>query len=105
MIADRSVAGAAEAFWNAVEAFETRTDAQLAKRCPDKRCLHVPNRDALNALRDDCAAHPGGVPVYVKIDDENATLLLSRESWVAKEGDETGAFGAPTRNLSHRGLH
>ena len=31
MIADRSVAGAAEAFWNKVEAFEKRADAQLAK--------------------------------------------------------------------------
>ncbi|MCB1419684.1 MAG: Ti-type conjugative transfer relaxase TraA, partial [Notoacmeibacter sp.] len=31
MIADRSVAGSAEAFWNAVEAFEKRSDAQLAK--------------------------------------------------------------------------
>ena len=31
MIADRSVAGAAEAFWNRVEAFEKREDAQLAK--------------------------------------------------------------------------
>jgi Ti-type conjugative transfer relaxase TraA len=31
MIADRSVAGASEAFWNAVEAFEKRSDAQLAK--------------------------------------------------------------------------
>jgi len=31
MIADRSVAGAAEAFWNRVEEFEKRTDAQLAK--------------------------------------------------------------------------
>ena len=31
MIADRSVAGAAEAFWNRVENFEKRTDAQLAK--------------------------------------------------------------------------
>ena len=31
MIADRSVAGAAEAFWNEVEAFEKRNDAQLAK--------------------------------------------------------------------------
>lgn len=31
MIADRSVAGAAEAFWNRVEAFEKRADAQLAK--------------------------------------------------------------------------
>ncbi|MCO6410881.1 Ti-type conjugative transfer relaxase TraA [Hoeflea alexandrii] len=30
-IADRSVAGAAEAFWNKVEAFEKRSDAQLAK--------------------------------------------------------------------------
>ncbi len=31
MIADRSVAGAAEAFWNTVEAFEKRSDAQLAR--------------------------------------------------------------------------
>ena len=31
LIADRSVAGAAETFWNAVEAFEKRSDAQLAK--------------------------------------------------------------------------
>jgi Ti-type conjugative transfer relaxase TraA len=31
MLADRSVAGASEAFWNMVEAFEKRTDAQLAK--------------------------------------------------------------------------
>ncbi len=31
MIADRSVAGASEAFWNKVEAFEKRADAQLAK--------------------------------------------------------------------------
>ncbi|WP_106754637.1 MULTISPECIES: Ti-type conjugative transfer relaxase TraA [Pannonibacter] len=31
LIADRSVAGASEVFWNAVEAFEKRSDAQLAK--------------------------------------------------------------------------
>ncbi|MEO3388251.1 Ti-type conjugative transfer relaxase TraA [Mesorhizobium sp. CAU 1741] len=31
LIADRSVAGAAEAFWNKVEAFEKRHDAQFAK--------------------------------------------------------------------------
>jgi Ti-type conjugative transfer relaxase TraA len=31
LIADRSVAGAVEAFWNEVEAFEKRADAQLAK--------------------------------------------------------------------------
>lgn len=31
LIADRSVAGSVEAFWNAVEAFEKRSDAQLAK--------------------------------------------------------------------------
>jgi Ti-type conjugative transfer relaxase TraA len=31
LITDRSAAGAAEAFWNAVEAFEKRSDAQLAK--------------------------------------------------------------------------
>jgi len=31
MIADRSVSGASEAFWNAIEAFEKRSDAQLAK--------------------------------------------------------------------------
>ena len=31
LIADRSVAGGTEAFWNKVEAFEKRSDAQLAK--------------------------------------------------------------------------
>ena len=31
MIADRSISGASEAFWNKVEAFEKRSDAQLAK--------------------------------------------------------------------------
>jgi Ti-type conjugative transfer relaxase TraA len=31
MVADRSVSGASEAFWNKVEAFEKRSDAQLAK--------------------------------------------------------------------------
>ncbi|MGO4440997.1 Ti-type conjugative transfer relaxase TraA [Rhizobium sp. RAF56] len=31
MIAERSVSGASEAFWNKVEAFEKRSDAQLAK--------------------------------------------------------------------------
>jgi Ti-type conjugative transfer relaxase TraA len=31
LVADRSVAGAVEAFWNKVEAFEKRSDAQLAK--------------------------------------------------------------------------
>jgi Ti-type conjugative transfer relaxase TraA len=31
MIADHSVSGASEAFWNKVEAFEKRSDAQLAK--------------------------------------------------------------------------
>jgi Ti-type conjugative transfer relaxase TraA len=31
LIADRTVAGASEAFWNRVEAFEKRSDAQLAK--------------------------------------------------------------------------
>ncbi|MBX4862929.1 Ti-type conjugative transfer relaxase TraA [Rhizobium bangladeshense] len=31
MVADRSVPGASEAFWNKVEAFEKRSDAQLAK--------------------------------------------------------------------------
>jgi len=31
LIADRSVAGASEAFWNRVEAFEKRADAQFAK--------------------------------------------------------------------------
>ncbi|TGV68964.1 Dtr system oriT relaxase, partial [Mesorhizobium sp. M00.F.Ca.ET.149.01.1.1] len=31
LIADRSIAGSSEAFWNTVEAFEKRADAQLAK--------------------------------------------------------------------------
>ncbi|HCL65502.1 MAG TPA: hypothetical protein DIC56_11805, partial [Rhizobium sp.] len=31
LIADRSIAGASETFWNKVEVFEKRSDAQLAK--------------------------------------------------------------------------
>jgi len=31
LVADRSVAGTSEVFWNRVEAFEMRRDAQLAK--------------------------------------------------------------------------
>ncbi len=31
MVTDQSVSGASEALWNAVEAFQTRADAQLAK--------------------------------------------------------------------------
>ncbi len=34
MVANRSVAGASEVFWNKVEDFEKRSDAQLAKTSP-----------------------------------------------------------------------
>ena len=76
-----SAAGYARMLGLPVASGEELTDAQLAKRCPDKRCVRVATRADLAAILDDCAANPGCTPVYVHIDDEDATLLLPRERW------------------------
>lgn len=52
MIADRSVAGAAEAFWNKVEAFEKRADAQLAKDLTIALPLELTAEQNIALMRD-----------------------------------------------------
>lgn len=52
MIADRSIAGAAEAFWNKVEAFEKRSDAQLAKDINFALPLELPAEQNIALVRD-----------------------------------------------------
>jgi Ti-type conjugative transfer relaxase TraA len=57
MIADRSVAGASEAFWNKVEGFEKRSDAQLAKDVTIALPLELTAEQNIALMRDFVAGH------------------------------------------------
>ncbi len=57
MIADRSVAGASEAFWNKVEDFEKRSDAQLAKDVTIALPLELTAEQNIALMRDFVAGH------------------------------------------------
>jgi Ti-type conjugative transfer relaxase TraA len=57
MIADTSVAGASEAFWNAVEAFEKRSDAQLAKDVTIALPLELTAEQNIALVRDFVERH------------------------------------------------
>ncbi len=57
MIADRSVAGASEAFWNKVEAFEKRSDAQLAKDVTIALPLELTAQQNIALMRDFVEQH------------------------------------------------
>ena len=35
----------------------------------------------MEGIKAECAAHPGDVPVYVKLKDEGIALLLNRTFW------------------------
>ncbi|WP_028734327.1 Ti-type conjugative transfer relaxase TraA [Rhizobium leguminosarum] len=57
MIADRSVAGASEAFWNKVEGFEKRSDAQLAKDVTIALPLELTVEQNIALMRDFVERH------------------------------------------------
>ncbi len=57
LIADRSVSGAAEAFWNKVEAFEKRSDAQLAKDITMALPLELSAKQNIALVRDFVEQH------------------------------------------------
>jgi len=57
MIADRSVSGAAEALWNKVEDFETRSDAQLAKDITIALPVELSTAQNIELVRDFVARH------------------------------------------------
>ncbi|MBE1206218.1 Ti-type conjugative transfer relaxase TraA [Aminobacter carboxidus] len=57
LIADHSVAGASEAFWNKVEAFEKRSDAQLAKDITMALPLELSAEQNIALVRDFVERH------------------------------------------------
>ncbi|QND44441.1 Ti-type conjugative transfer relaxase TraA (plasmid) [Rhizobium lusitanum] len=57
LIADRSVSGASEAFWNRVEAFEKRIDAQLAKDVTIALPLELTHKQNVALVRDFVEMH------------------------------------------------
>jgi DNA polymerase III alpha subunit len=68
-----------------------KTDAQLAKEAPQRLYLLLPSRAHMDTVKRLCAAYPGDVPVYVKLQDEGIALLLSRDSWCHAGGDMLAA--------------
>jgi hypothetical protein len=68
-----------------------KTDAQLAKEAPQRLYLLLPSRGHMDTVKRLCAAYPGDVPVYVKLQDEGIALLLSRDSWCHAGGDMLAA--------------
>jgi Ti-type conjugative transfer relaxase TraA len=57
MIADRAVSGASEAFWNRVEEFEKRSDAQLAKDVTIALPIELSAAQNIELVRDFVARH------------------------------------------------
>ncbi|WP_172691209.1 Ti-type conjugative transfer relaxase TraA [Rhizobium rhizogenes] len=57
LIADRSIAGASEAFWNKVEAFEKRPDAQLARDLTIALPLELKREQNIALVRDFVEKH------------------------------------------------
>ncbi|TPP06032.1 Ti-type conjugative transfer relaxase TraA [Rhizobium glycinendophyticum] len=57
MIADRVVSGASEAFWNKVEEFEKRSDAQLAKDVTIALPIELSAEQNIELVRDFVARH------------------------------------------------
>ncbi|MQY46451.1 Ti-type conjugative transfer relaxase TraA [Rhizobiales bacterium RZME27] len=57
LIGDRSVSGASEAFWNTVEGFEKRADAQLAKDVTIALPIELSAGQNIELMRDFVAGH------------------------------------------------
>lgn len=57
MMADRSVSGASEAFWNRVEVFEKRSDAQLAKDVTIALPIELTAEQNIALVREFVASH------------------------------------------------
>ncbi len=109
MIADRSVAGASEAFWNKVEGFEKRSDAQLAKDVTIALPLELTAEQNIALMRDFVAGHitamgmvadwvyhdaPGNPHVHLM-----TTLRpLAEDGFGSKKVAVLGPDGKPIRN-------
>jgi Ti-type conjugative transfer relaxase TraA len=109
MVAGRSVSGASEAFWNAVEASEKRADAQLAKDVTIALPVELSNDQSIALVRDFVATHitaagmvadwvfhdaPGNPHIHLM-----TTLRpLTRDGFGSKKVAVVAADGKPLRN-------
>jgi len=109
MIADRSVAGASEAFWNKVEAFEKRSDAQLAKDVTIALPLELTSEQNIALMRDFVVGHitsKGMVADWVYHDapgNPHVHLMttlrpLTEDGFGSKKVGVLGPDGKPMRN-------
>jgi Ti-type conjugative transfer relaxase TraA len=109
LIAGRSIAGASETFWNKVEAFEKRSDAQLAKDLTIALPLELTAEQNIALVRDFVERHilskgmaadwvyhdnPGNPHIHLM-----TTLRpLTEDGFGAKKVAVTGEDGQPLRN-------
>lgn len=109
LIADRSIAGASETFWNKVEASEKRSDAQLAKDLTIALPLELTAEQNIALVRDFVARHilsKGMVADWVYHDNPGnphihlmTTLRpLTEDGFGVKKVAVTGEDGQPLRN-------
>lgn len=109
MIADRSVASASEAFWNKVEVFEKRADAQLAKDVTIALPIELTAAQNIALMRDFVATHitaKGMVADWVYHDapgNPHVHLMttlrpLTESGFGAKKVAVPGPDGRPMRN-------
>lgn len=116
LIADRSVAGASEAFWNKVEAFEKRADAQLARDLTIALPLELSAEQNITLVRDFVELHiqaKGMVADWVYHDNPGnphihlmTTLRpLSDDGFGSKKIAVIGEDGQPVRTKSGKILY
>jgi Ti-type conjugative transfer relaxase TraA len=116
LIADRSVAGASEAFWNRVEAFEKRSDAQLARDLTIALPLELSTEQNIALVRDFVESHVlsrGMVADWVYHDNPGnphvhlmTTLRpLSEDGFGPKKVAVIGRDGQPVRTKAGRILY
>ncbi|MFJ1311793.1 Ti-type conjugative transfer relaxase TraA [Agrobacterium sp. P15N1-A] len=116
LIADRSVAGASEAFWNKVEAFEKRADAQLARDLTIALPLELSTEQNIALVRDFVAEHilaKGMVADWVFHDNPGnphihlmTTLRpLTEDGFGSKKVAVIGEGGHPVRTKSGKILY
>ncbi|NKM35921.1 Ti-type conjugative transfer relaxase TraA [Rhizobium laguerreae] len=109
MITDRSVAGASEAFWNEVEGFEKRSDAQLAKDVTIALPLELTAEQNITLMRDFVERHitsKGMVADWVYHDapgNPHVHLMttlrpLTEDGFGSKKVAVLGPDGKPIRN-------
>ncbi|RWO61970.1 MAG: Ti-type conjugative transfer relaxase TraA [Mesorhizobium sp.] len=116
LIADRSVTGAVEAFWNKVEAFEKRVDAQLAKDLTVALPLELSAEQNIALFRDFVEQYilaKGMVADWVYHDNPGnphihlmTTLRpLTEDGFGAKKVAVIGEDGQPLRNKTGRQVY